>query len=253
MSLPAISHFAQADGALSVTDWFTPFGTAQVISQTLFANAPPVMGYWAPDNLTADQYSELVALGTTGINGGPTARSGSTGGGQAYAIIAQGSGVAARILLCTITGGGTVTILQNVAVTPAANDVLRLRVVGTTLQMLQNGVQIGTDQTDASIASGQPGFYLDSPSGNNWDNWVGDNVAAATNQIAYPIADISAGSWTPSTGTDLYAMIDETVATDTDYDQSGVSPSNDTMEVQLTSLSTPSTGDVTFTVRHRIH
>lgn len=76
---------------------------------------------------------------------------------------------------------------------------------------------------------------------------------ATAHQIAYPISDVSAGSWTASTGTDLYATIDETVASDTDYDQSGVSPSNDTMEVQLTSLSTPSTGDVTFTVRHRIH
>ncbi len=76
---------------------------------------------------------------------------------------------------------------------------------------------------------------------------------AADAQVAVPISDISAGSWTASTGTDLFATIDETVANDADYDQSGTSPSNDTMEVALTSLSTPSTGDVTITVRHRIH
>lgn len=32
-----------------------------------------------------------------------------------------------------------------------------------------------------------------------------------------PVSDVSAGSWTPSSGTDLYAMLDETAASDTDY------------------------------------
>lgn len=36
-------------------------------------------------------------------------------------------------------------------------------------------------------------------------------------QIAVPVADISAGGWTPSSGTDLYAMLDETPASDADY------------------------------------
>lgn len=32
-----------------------------------------------------------------------------------------------------------------------------------------------------------------------------------------PNLDLSAGSWTPSTGGDLYAMVDESTASDTDY------------------------------------
>lgn len=36
-------------------------------------------------------------------------------------------------------------------------------------------------------------------------------------QLLSPVSDVSAGSWTPSSGTDLYAMLDETVASDTDY------------------------------------
>jgi hypothetical protein len=36
-------------------------------------------------------------------------------------------------------------------------------------------------------------------------------------RYAYPTTDTSAGAWTPSTGTDLWAMIDEATPSDTDY------------------------------------
>lgn len=76
-------------------------------------------------------------------------------------------------------------------------------------------------------------------------------IPVPTVQIAVPIADISAGGWTPSTGTDLYAMTDEAVADDSDYDQSATTPTNDVMEVQVTSLTDPasSSGHV---VRYRL-
>lgn len=41
-------------------------------------------------------------------------------------------------------------------------------------------------------------------------------VTVLTQKLA-PVSDVSAGSWTPSSGTDLYAMLDETAASDTDY------------------------------------
>ena len=67
-----------------------------------------------------------------------------------------------------------------------------------------------------------------------------------TGQNAYPSSDISAGSWTPSTGTDLYATIDETSVSDTDYDYVN---SNSVMRVALSSLSTPSAGTQTLSYR----
>jgi len=50
---------------------------------------------------------------------------------------------------------------------------------------------------------------------------------ATEDQFLRPDADISAGSWTPSTGTDLFAVVNETTADDSDYmliagNQSGV-------------------------------
>jgi len=46
-----------------------------------------------------------------------------------------------------------------------------------------------------------------------------------------PASDISDGNWTPSTGVDLYAMVDENPAVDGDYIRSGNNPSNDQCEM----------------------
>lgn len=49
----------------------------------------------------------------------------------------------------------------------------------------------------------------------------------------------------------LYPQVDETSASDTDFIQSADAPSNDVAKLQLTSLSTPDTGDVTLRVRSK--
>ncbi len=78
-------------------------------------------------------------------------------------------------------------------------------------------------------------------------------VAITTSaQYGYPVADIAAGGWTPSTGVDLYAMVDEhDTADDGDYISSGATPVNDLAMLQLTPLSPPATGTVTLHVRTR--
>jgi len=77
-----------------------------------------------------------------------------------------------------------------------------------------------------------------------------ERAPAAVTQLAVPISDVSAGSWTPSTGTDLYATLDEATASDSDYDQSATTPSSDAMEVRLTALTDP-TSSTGHTVRYR--
>lgn len=70
-------------------------------------------------------------------------------------------------------------------------------------------------------------------------------LAAAT-QTARPDADISDGPWTPSTGTDLYAVLDETTANDADYIQTST---NGTAEIGLQPVDTPGPGAQTLTYR----
>lgn len=58
-----------------------------------------------------------------------------------------------------------------------------------------------------------------------------------TSQKLAPVSDVAAGSWTPSSGSDLYAMLDETAASDTDYIQA---TSATTCTLALASGSDPS-------------
>ena len=56
-------------------------------------------------------------------------------------------------------------------------------------------------------------------------------------QFGRPISDISAGGWVPSSGGDLYAMLDEVSASDSDYIQGD---SSDTAaEVLLSTVTDP--------------
>lgn len=72
--------------------------------------------------------------------------------------------------------------------------------------------------------------------------------AGSTGQYAYPTRDLSVGNWTPSSGTDLYAMLDEpTSASDTDYCYTN---SNSTLRIRLGDLAVPQAG--TQTLKHRI-
>lgn len=63
-------------------------------------------------------------------------------------------------------------------------------------------------------------FYL--PGYTDWlANILAFTEAAGGSQFARPNRDAAAGGWTPSTGNDLWAMIDEVTPSDADYIQSG--------------------------------
>lgn len=71
--------------------------------------------------------------------------------------------------------------------------------------------------------------------------------AAVTAQKIRPISDVTIGAWTPSTGTDLYAMLDEVAADDNDYISTTTAS---TCEVALGTATDPSI-DTGHIVRYR--
>ena len=73
-------------------------------------------------------------------------------------------------------------------------------------------------------------------------------AASVTLSYLRPSADISTGSWTPSTGTTLYETLDEVSASDADYIQTSTASS---CEVRLAAGATPSNRD-NHTIRYRI-
>lgn len=58
-------------------------------------------------------------------------------------------------------------------------------------------------------------------------------------QYARPDSDVSAGSWTPSTGATLYGVIDESSASDADYMELSGSPLDFTADIGLSSVTDP--------------
>lgn len=63
------------------------------------------------------------------------------------------------------------------------------------------------------------------------------SAAFTTFQRAAPTSDVAAGAWTPSSGTDLFAAIDETTPSDADYIKTGTAA--DVCTVALGTLSDP--------------
>ena len=73
--------------------------------------------------------------------------------------------------------------------------------------------------------------------------------SSSTTQLARPTSDVAAGSWTASSGSDLWAMVDESAASDTDYISSSATPDADTAVMGLGPLNAPAAGPVTLSIR----
>lgn len=100
-----------------------------------------------------------------------------------------------------------------------------LKDVGTDLHA--NGSWVHPDGAVDIIAVARPN------GASQWDIGPFEFAAPPPQELA-PTSDISAGNWTPSTGSTLFGTIDELTLSDTDYDQSGLSPvSADVMEVKF--------------------
>lgn len=70
-------------------------------------------------------------------------------------------------------------------------------------------------------------------------------------QYAAPTSDVMVGGWTPSSGTALYAMVDETTADDSDYIRSGAAPDDDEARMAVEAVTAPGPGTVSVLIRGR--
>lgn len=77
--------------------------------------------------------------------------------------------------------------------------------------------------------------------------WADDVWSEA--DTARPSADVTAGSWTPSAGSDLFAMVNDD--SDSTYIRSSAGSGDDTCELDFPPMGTPAAGTVTFYIRHR--
>ena len=163
-----------------------PASTSQNANETYTGACPPgdTGGTWP-----ADQYAEIT-VGTINSIGffGPGVRMNAAGTTGYIVAIQGGSGGT----VYKISGSGTYTSIGTFAATSANGDVWRMTIVGTTITITQNTVSKFSG-TDASFASGTPGFYQEGTA-------VTDSkmslFAAGANQAAAPTASPGAGSYT---------------------------------------------------------
>lgn len=72
-----------------------------------------------------------------------------------------------------------------------------------------------------------------------WDDGAGDDALTVTRWVAglRPYQDDTAGSWSPSTGSDLYAMVDEDPMSTTDYDSTVTNPDEMRLKIRTSDIS----------------
>lgn len=138
-----------------------------------------------------DHSSQATATVAGGTQMGVTVRTRNSSGNTGYVLMCS---PAFRHLYRYDSGVGT--LLQDYGGALANGDVLKLEAVGTTLKAYVNGLQIGTDQTDATYATGgAPGIFMlgDAAGGDALDSWVGTGEGVTGTAT-------STGSGTAATG-----------------------------------------------------
>jgi hypothetical protein len=117
---------------------------------------------------------------------------------------------------------------------------------------------LGADSRDLTL-TGAPttlaaaGLVLASPGAHALTGVSATLEHTFVGQQAYPVSDITDGSWTPSSGVHLYATIDDpsdAAPADADY-MRVVDPENDEAVVELGDVQPPGAGDVYLLVRSR--
>ena len=171
MVLPAVDSFSGASGPLADPPWTAVSANSLARdgsgSCDVSASGDDEISVWNADTFSDDQYAEATVTNTItsadGVFLGLVVRS--DGGAFASGSWYWGYTDAGGVTQIAKVVAGAVTVLATTAIGGLfAGDVLRLRVSGTGLELLINGVSIVT-ASDSDLASGMPGVHLSSGSG----------------------------------------------------------------------------------------
>jgi hypothetical protein len=186
MSLPATDNFNRTDANPIGGNWttITGFEAGQISSNRYAPNQGGSYeggSFWNADVFAKDQYSQAKAATI-----------------YTYSRVAVRIASGAKTLyfwgyynpanvqkMEKVVAGVFTQIGSDYSISLNTNDLLKLRIEGTTLTPSVNGVD-QTTQTDSAIESGSPG--LTAYYASRWDDWEGGNVAAG---------GIYADSWHP--------------------------------------------------------
>jgi len=183
MSLPATDNFNRADGGVG-SNWTALQNASAVASgHTIVSNqCKAIQGtgnyafsYWNADTFPADHYSQVVAANLAAYCG--------------IVVRMPSSGMIDGYLLFNTLGGstnsyrlddGAFTLMASGLTAPAINSVMKITAESSAIKYYDDGVQMGTTQTDATYGTGRAGIfgYNDgSPVVGLVDDWEGGSIA----------------------------------------------------------------------------
>lgn len=189
MSVLASDNFDRANNTDLGSSWDVQTGEARhgIVSNTA---QPSDIGNDCSENNNSvswpdDQYSKgklSMVGGSDGNGAGPGVAVRMSASARTYYRAVANKASSNNIEVAKMVAG-TYTSLAQRTQAWTDEDVLELRVIGTTLRVFYNGTQLGGDITDSSIASGRAGIAyssgsMTSASINDWEG--GDFDAGAT-------------------------------------------------------------------------
>lgn len=193
-ALPASDNFTGTEGNAINGNWSLPASVgAKCVYRSNTAgvdSAGNVRGLaWTADTWPNDQYSQATVVGqgaAAGVANGVSVRMATTGSTREwYAGGKENNSFNPRTRIWKYVGG-TISSLASAGASQdlAVNDVIKLTVTGTSLELFRNAASILTI-TDSSHASGKAGIQTMHPtnaSASMLDDWSGDQVGGAVDE-----------------------------------------------------------------------
>ena len=190
----ASDNFNRADSGTLGANWTDTEAGMSIVTNTARAaggGSNHNAAYYNATTFTGDHYSEAVITLVSGNIGGVTVRH--QAGGDYYVLVCR-PGLDETLLQKYVAG--VRTTLKAYGVAAVSGRTQRLHVSGTTLKWFENGVQIGTDHTDASLSGGQPGVYGRSDSVVALDDWAAADIGGVSIDLVLPVYQRSGQSRT---------------------------------------------------------
>lgn len=185
MTLPATDTFTGTDGSSLSGSWTTVEGAFVIRSNGACGNVSggSIAG-WNSDTPNNDQYSQITfaAVSTGFVYVGPGVRiAAAAATGYVYGLSTDVNSYLDKDI------AGTYTDIALEVQVPAATQVARIEVSGTSITCILNGVtKFGGAKTDSSISAGRVGIHAYGPHSADIpriEAWEGGNLGAAATSL----------------------------------------------------------------------
>jgi hypothetical protein len=198
MAVLATDDFNRADAANLGANWTAGIGPMQILSNQATWGSGPGSGTDAGETYTGggvvwpnNQYGQIAISGTatTGAETGIGIILRYLNSNNFYRIIVNGE--ASNNITVAKIASGSYSVITSRTQAWTGGDTFKAEIQGTTIKVYRNGVQLGADISDSSVASGDVGmFYSSTAFLIRADNFEGGDFApvGAQNQIAWVVA-----------------------------------------------------------------